>query len=398
MEFSNFSSKLPLSTDVYTDLNGLQQLKHQDDKDLALRKVAKQFESLFLNMLMKNMRAANAVFEEDSMFNSKETEFFRDMYDQQLSLSMAEGKGVGIADALYRQLSRAQGNTEKGPDSIEGEDNAIQSSAKDISAYLNQAAAAGYKLNAAPIGVSPPQANAATTIDNRVNQKQPAPVSDDASRQIDNPDRIAIAETPDDFIQKLLPYAKNAARALGVDHYILIAQSALETGWGKYVLGDGKGASSNNLFNIKTFSSLRESVQHTTLEYENGVVKKESAAFRTYADLAESFNDFVDFIQGNQRYSLASQVAGDSEAFIDELHKAGYATDPAYKDKVLRVYEQVKSVAEDLVLEQKVKPEPQNLNSSIPSVFSSDKTTRDNLPTGLGIKQFLNSGKTGKNL
>ena len=108
-------TKLPSMavTDVYTDLSGLQQLQSEENQDAALKKIAQQFESLFINMMLKNMRSANAVFEQDSMFNSNEMKFYRDMYDHQLSLTLAHGNGIGIADAMYRQLSRSYGENDQ---------------------------------------------------------------------------------------------------------------------------------------------------------------------------------------------------------------------------------------------------------------------------------------------
>lgn len=376
MDISKLSPHLPAVTDVYTDLSGLQQLKAEQDKDQALKKVAQQFESMFINLMMKNMRSANAVFEEDSLFNSKESQFFRDMHDQQLSLTMAHGKGIGIADALYRQMSRSYGEEsgdQSGDESGERKGEVASEALKENKG-LEKGALNPHDLNARMHAMinqsSVNQANSALshkegerTLHSSTLQKSPLPTSASPLRQhaaeqvasskvkgksVD--DRVAIADSPREFVEKLLPYARKAAQIMGVDHYLLIAQSALETGWGKFVLSNEEGNSSHNLFNIKKGLSKQASVQHATLEFRDGTLTKENAEFRVYDDIASSFEDYVQFVQDNSRYEEACKVAEDSYAYISQLHKAGYATDPEYSDKVLRVFKQVKQLAEELPL------------------------------------------------
>ncbi len=281
------------SADVYTDINSLQKLKTSDDKDLALRQVAQQFESLFLGLMLKSMRDANAVFEEDSLFNSGESKFYRDMYDQQLSLSMAHSKqgGVGIADALYRQMSASYGD----------------------------------KLTNADGGLSIGPALSTTNSSSKTKY-------------------TALADSPEEFVKKVSPIMLQGSEKLGVDADILVAQAALETGWGKSVLSQGDGSSSYNLFNIKAGSQWQgKTVEVSTLEFAQGTFKPEHAKFRAYDSLEESVNDYVRFVQENPRYQQALKSASDSTDYIRELHKAGYATDPDYADKVLSVKARVVS-------------------------------------------------------
>ena len=111
------------------------------------------------------------------------------------------------------------------------------------------------------------------------------------------------------------------------------------------MIKDDKGNSSNNLFNIKGGASWgNDSVQHTTLEFRDGTMMRESALFRAYNSLEDSVNDYVNFVQGGERYQTAVANADDPEAYIQSLHKGGYATDPQYSAKVLSVYEKVKAV------------------------------------------------------
>lgn len=294
---SPFSAKNALAvTDVYTNLHGLQQLAKNTDKDEALKKVAQQFESMFISMMLKNMRNANAVFEKDSMFHSEETNFYRDMHDHQLSLTLAHKKGIGIADMLYRQMSRSYGD----------KDPATDNSSMQYQSRL---------APDAPV-YQPPLA-----------------------------ERVAIADSPKTFIDKVMPYIKKAASALGVDAEMLTAQAALETGWGKHMLANKVGGASNNLFNIKRSAEWQgDSVSVNSLEEKNGVLSAERSEFKTYENLDDSVNDYVDLLKGKQHFQDAVNSAENSFEFIDKLQKAGYATDSAYADKVFSVYQQVKKL------------------------------------------------------
>ena len=137
-----------------------------------------------------------------------------------------------------------------------------------------------------------------------------------------------------------MPLAEKAAGMLGVSPSVLLAQAALETGWGKFVTRDtASGKSSFNLFNIKADSRWQgDAVQVQTLEYRGGVPEKEQARFRAYEDYADSFNDYVEFLQTNPRYQQALEQAEDPGRFVRELHAAGYATDPEYATKIERIF------------------------------------------------------------
>lgn len=139
-----------------------------------------------------------------------------------------------------------------------------------------------------------------------------------------------------DFIITIWPLAKKAASVLGLDPKILIAQAALETGWGKFIAKTADGASSNNLFNIK--GEGKNSVSVATKEYSAVKVIDCIASFKKYASFEESFNDYVAFIKGNSRYQLALSKASNPEEYLSALHKAGYATDPTYVDKIMTVF------------------------------------------------------------
>lgn len=152
----------------------------------------------------------------------------------------------------------------------------------------------------------------------------------------------AILDTSDpvSFIKSLLPSAQKAAAVLGLEPLALVAQAALETGWGQRMFKNSLGENSNNLFGIKAQSNWQGKVAVVdTLEYHQGVAQKEKAKFRAYESAEQSLHDYVDLIQSNPRYGAALEVASDTKAYFQRLQAAGYATDPNYAQKILTVLE-----------------------------------------------------------
>lgn len=299
----------------YMDLHGLQNIRKNsgDDKELGLRQVAQQFEAMFIQMMLKSMRSANEVFGKDNPLNSFESDTYRDMYDNQLSISLS-GKGLGIADAFYRQMSRNyMDNAVAG---LQGEDGYTvpehgHASQPFFAEFAESAGAAAQPYNPQVSSYIPQRIIDAALL-NKVN-------------------------SPDDFVRAVTPYAKQAATELGVDYRVLIAQSALETGWGEHIIRDKYGNQSFNLFNIKADKRWDgKSVSVPTLEYYNGVAKKEQANFRRYGSIAESFQDYLQFLH-QPRYQKALESNDNPVQFVDELQKAGYATDPNYSKKIQRI-------------------------------------------------------------
>ena len=295
------------SAEIYTDLNSVQNIRQAETPE-ALRQVSQQFESLFVQMMLKNMRAANAVFSEDNPFDSRETQFYRDMHDQQLALTLAHGRGIGIADALYKQLSQ-QYLAE--PDTSE----------KSATATFRKLAD----------GIAPQLSSVSIDVQKPSSDEAQGPVAKVSA-----------------FIHKMRAHAVDAAQQLGVDAAVLIAQAALETGWGEHVLKDKSGRSSNNLFNIKAHSEWAgKHVQSETMEFLGGKFAKVVSNFRAYDSVADSFSDYVRFIGGSERYDNAAADSGSALAYIKKIHEAGYATDPDYVQKVMSVYQRVRAELED---------------------------------------------------
>jgi flagellar protein FlgJ len=291
----------------YFDLQGLDQLrqKAQSNGKESLREVANQFESMFATMLIKSMRQANEAFETDSPFNNKQTKFYTDMQDKQLALDISRHGSLGLADALVRQLDPS---SIAAPKSVPMEELTMANN-KPQSLFDLEKALPVITLN------KPDKTSAVIPLE--VLDKQPE-FTDKES-----------------FITTVLPYAKKVAQLLGVSPAVLIAQSALETGWGKKIIQTADQKSSFNLFNIKANNSWQgDRVAKDSLEVEEGVGVKRRSNFRSYNSLAQSFDDYRDFITSNKRYESALQQGTDDDRYIEELQQAGYATDPQYADKI----------------------------------------------------------------
>ncbi|MEG4314295.1 flagellar assembly peptidoglycan hydrolase FlgJ [Pseudomonas sp. FIP_A4] len=359
-----------LDSGSYTDLNRLNQLKVGKDRDGEenVRKVAQEFESLFLNEMLKSMRSANAVLAEDNPLNSQAAKQYQEMYDQQLSVSLSkDGGGIGLADVLVRQLSKqtetaSRSNPFAQVAATEGaswpsKPAAATDAVRDDSRLLNQRRLAlPGKLSerqVANVSATNPAAPQALVSDGKPLVEldwKPATAfaaPQDKSLIVNGvPANAAAAPSKtrfssrEEFITTMLPMAEKAAERLGVEPRYLVAQAALETGWGKSMIRHRDGSNSHNLFGIKATGWQGESASATTTEYVNGKATREVAGFRAYDSFEQSFNDFVSLLENNDRYRTAIQVAsnsGDSERFVKELQKAGYATDPQYARKISQI-------------------------------------------------------------
>ncbi|KJY81729.1 flagellar rod assembly protein FlgJ [Vibrio galatheae] len=283
------------------DLAGLDKLRKQavegdeGSEKAALTAAAKQFEAIFTSMLFKSMRDANATFE-SGLMDSQNQQFYRQMMDEQMSSELSSSGSLGLADMIVAQLST--GGVEN--QSAKARNDDFETMMEKIDRIRHE--------------------RADSTTVTKPTETQPARF-----------------ESPETFVTSMKPYAEKAARALGIDSSLLLAQAALETGWGQKVVNNARG-SSNNLFNIKADRSWAgNKVSTQTLEYHQGVPVKENAAFRSYSNYEESFNDYVRFLNENPRYTMALRHGGNNEEFIRGIHQAGYATDPSYADKVLSV-------------------------------------------------------------
>jgi peptidoglycan hydrolase FlgJ len=268
----------------YADFQGLERLRASAGRQdpAALREAARQFEGLFTAMMLKSMRDASLG---GGLGDSQETQTYQEMYDQQLGLQMAHGKGLGLAELLMQQLTRAS---------------------------AAQAAASTPTPGGGANSATAPASNAAAGTD-----------------KISSTQRV-------DFVRSLEPLAQSAGNSLGVAPDTLIAQAALETGWGRNLPLDSNGRSSSNLFGVKAGQSWKgDSVQASTTEYDQGTPRTTQAAFRSYGDAAQSVGDYVSLLRNSPRYAGALGAGADVHAFASGLKQGGYATDPDYVNKLV---------------------------------------------------------------
>lgn len=330
------------SQQSYTDLNSLQKIRQtgNEDKDLALKQVAQQFESMFIKMMLKSMRSANEVFGKDNPLNSSEMKHHQDMYDHQLSLSLSQSSNIGLADAFFRQMQNSYLPNElpnSGDDSIANQstNTNLPPSQKTSEDFFRentqnvQPLTGLYSLLAAESEKNTRNSAVSDTENNVANNKK---VNSKNEEELFNN-----LQSPQDFIDAVKPFAQKIADKMGVDYRVLIAQTALETGWGEHVIRDNKGEQSFNLFNIKADSRWQgNSVAVPTIEYVDGIAQREVASFRRYPSIEDSFTDYQAFLN-QPRYEKALSVAHNSNQFITELQEAGYATDPEYANKIQRI-------------------------------------------------------------
>lgn len=269
-----------IDNSFYADPSTLAALKRDASTQSpeALRETARQFESLFTTMMLKSMRDATPG---DSLFGSDQQDFYQDMFDQQLSMQLSKGKGLGLADMLVRQLMQ---------------------------------------------GANPAPAGEASVV-------EPGGVA-----------RAWPPRSQDEFVDAIFPAAQAAGRALGVDPHLIVAHAALETGWGRSTPVGSDGMPSFNLFGIKAGKSWHgDSVTAPTREFQAGRMQRVEEQFRSYGSPEESVSDYAKLLQSSPRYAAALGTGSDAAAFGTALQNAGYATDPDYASKLAAVARGLKS-------------------------------------------------------
>ena len=268
----------PPSSAIGFDLRALQglQARAATDPKAAVRAAARQFEALFMQELVKSMRATTL---EQSL--PGEGALAGSMLDQQFATQLA-GLPGGLSEAIQKQLERQMG------------------------------------LAPGPIPATPRAA-------------EPAVLPESKPTRI--PQRGAAG-----FIEQHSAAARAAERQTGIPASFMVAQAALETGWGRKEINHADGSPSYNLFGIKAGPGWRGPVAEvTTTEFIGGKPQKVVARFRAYGSHAESFADYARLMKDSPRYQPVLAAAGSATGFAEGLQKAGYATDPAYADKLGRV-------------------------------------------------------------
>lgn len=277
----------------YLDVHSLDALRLQAQKNpkQALTAVSKQFEGVLMSMMLKSMRDATP---QDGPFDSQQTKMYMSMLDQQLVQSLSQ-KGMGLAEIMVRQFSPPPAVPKPAVVSVP-----------------------------APVAAAQTPAQAATPPAAAQTQATSVPMADSS-----------------DFVAKLLPHALEAEKATGIPAKFMLGQAALETGWGKHVIGSANGRSSHNLFGIKADKHWTGPVVTAlTTEYVNGVPRKVYQNFRAYDSYAASFKDYAKMLSGNPRYASVVASSQDAAGFAQGLQSAGYATDPHYSDKLMHMFAQ----------------------------------------------------------
>jgi flagellar protein FlgJ len=294
-----------LSGSLAASAQSLDKLRAQAKQapDQALKAAAQQFESVFLNMMLKSMRDATP---KDGLFDSEQTKMFTGMLDQQLAQSMSS-RGIGLADVMVRQLSKTTG-----------------SGTLPATAALPRTLPAKYSAYSPSVSANPSSAQ------NTAAQALPSAFSENFQQG---------------FVQQMTPYALQASQETGIPAQLMLGQAALESGWGKREIRLPDGSNSYNLFGIKAGNTWKGKVAEVaTTEYSNGVPHKEVAKFRAYGSYAEAFSDYGNFIRNNPRYTSVVQSGQAAPAAAHALQRAGYATDPKYADKLVKVMGRISTI------------------------------------------------------
>jgi len=296
---------------VYNDFGGIASLRAEARRDgqsaETRQEVARQFAAIFVQAMLKEMRAAVPV---GGLFDSDQMRMYQQMFDQQIALDVARGNGLGMSEMIERQLGGG------------GSAALADGNSSPAKAFANPFAGLGH----AQVPTSAPRS--ATTTDG----------SEDST-----------PAAPGGFVRAVHEHAAAAARKLGIAPEVLIAQAALETGWGQKIIRRADGSSSFNFFGIKAGGDWRgERVVVPTLEYRDGIAVRERAEFRAYGSAREAFADYVELLH-RPRYAQTLASQGDSRNFAEALQAAGYATDPAYAEKITGVLARIESEKATLV-------------------------------------------------
>lgn len=304
--------KITSPNSLAVDVKGAQDLRAQFKKDPqeGVRAAAQEFEALFLQMVMKSMRATTS---QDGLMDSESSRFFTGMLDQQVAKDLSATGSVGLAQMLEEQLSRRFEGLN--PAGMSGKAASISASPAPDLADLPLASPQGLGVSKGLQGL----------------RSQPERATAGVASV---PGSAAAPQTPQAFVEQVWPHAVEASRNTGIPPQFLVAHAALESGWGKRDIRNPDGTPSHNLFGIKAGKSWAgPRTEITTTEYVDGVAVKQQDAFRAYGSYAEAFQDYANLLRNNPRYSavIGSQ---DGTEFARRLQQAGYATDPRYAEKL----------------------------------------------------------------
>lgn len=304
-----------------------------------LQTAARELEAQFAQLMLKSMRSASFG---DSLLG--DNTMYRDMYDQKLSRELTKGAGLGLAPMIERQLERgmAPASGAAAPVTTSGSGGGLPLTrnlplAMPLSANRPAPMAlpetvlsAGNTLSLAPSSQGVSLGAIAPVAPPVVTPLAPVPLAPVPNEACD-PDAALDCSSPEAFVRSIWPHARRTAAELGVSPRALVAQAALETGWGRRLVG---GDGSHNLFGIKASGGWKgERVSSATHEFVDGARQNQRAEFRGYRSVHESFDDYARLMR-NDRYAGALAAGDDPDRFASALQKAGYATDPSYAAKI----------------------------------------------------------------
>ena len=346
--------KINTEIGLVQDTRGLDQLRKLSNQDeasqqQALEAAARQFESIFNQMWVSSMRETNESLAPDSPLNSRYSKFFQGMLDEQMTASMASPTSKSsLANLIVKQLSPKQDSHTSGTERTlkmpedrlpvmrrfaRWEGNSANPAAADGSVGTDSASkTVNGATNRATMDSLPSGVAVAERFVERMEQMQR-----NFTRASSRSSSGAFS-SPEEFVRQLLPAAEKVAKRIGLSPVALLAQAALETGWGRKMMKNADGSSGNNLFGIKAGRRWQgASTQANSLEYEQGRPVMRNSAFRSYHSFVQSMEDYAALIGNDARYSKARAVAQDPDAYFEALQKAGYATDPQYANKLKQV-------------------------------------------------------------
>jgi flagellar protein FlgJ len=331
------------------DLRSLDRLKANSGTQPSgqIKEVAKQLEGLFMQELVKSMRATTM---QSGMLDNQATEMGTNMLDSQLS-SQLTGLPGGLSDVIARQLERQLGGKAEAPRSaLEGMGDLKLSDMPEATATATVEDMLTPGSQARPVARKPEQPRHIPDTSHRVSalaaEKRVAtsvasatsPAAPAASSTGSAPANAGKLSASQQFITRHHEAARAAEQATGIAASNILGQAALESGWGKHEIRMKDGSPSHNLFGIKATADWKGKVAEvTTTEYIGGVARRVTAKFRAYESYEAAFKDHARLLSQSPRYSQTVAQADTAQGYARGLQKAGYATDPAYADKLTRV-------------------------------------------------------------
>lgn len=314
----HYSMGLPQSVDSVLEFGQLNQLRRQTQAEpgsaasaKAEEEVARQFEALMIQQLLKQARQASQDMT-PGIFDSQQTRLAQSLGDEQMAQQLAT-PGIGLAQALLAQMRGLSGQ----PEAITQIPAAASSRLPELRSSLDADA--------------PRRIDARSITDLITKLTRNTSIGDVASAIRGAPQHIQ------SFVSRMSEAAHLAARDSGVPAKLILSQAALESGWGQREIRHADGSNTHNLFGIKASSSWQGKVANiTTTEYVDGEPRKMQQAFRAYDSYDEAFADYARLVGGADRYRQVLQASTPEDA-ARRIQDAGYATDPAYADKLISI-------------------------------------------------------------